>query len=263
MNFKSCFETATKNLKNSDNSENLEQPRRQSTPMGKRKRDSEDEEDSSSSSEDEMPPQILTPIGMLPKEAAKAIRRNELSRRLNKGASGWLCKYCAKGDGKIGGLSSFNMKIIYALEQDNRRALHEGQFIRLIVDKYNELIHQENMMRNSDIPLPRLTYEEYEMHLIKCFDEKNPVSQMWDRVEMIKEQIDFLQHNASTFRNQFGQVVVDNKTNRTIQSKEASLKGYLKEIDNIESREKREREKEKQKLRTQLQRTGKHDFYAG
>jgi hypothetical protein len=197
------------------------------------------------------------PIGVLPKEKRKKKRVNHLHNKLTvESGNVWKCKYCNTGDGKIDGLSSYNLKIIYSME-DDLRYMKPDQFVTTIVDKFNELVVEENQMRNPQERMEPLTYDEYELHLELCFGRRNVKEFMWRRIERYTEKIDYIGEHGELFRSQTGQLLLNHKDTKAVVSYENICKGYLAFIDRIETRERKEKEKEKQRLRNQLSRVGK------
>lgn len=225
----------------------------------KRRRDydndgSEDENESQSTA---ITVQGFSPIGLLPGALKKRRRIEQLKRRVCGGTTqGWRCKFCNIGDGKIDGLSNWNMKVIYNMEDDLRH-LKRDQFIRTVVDKFNELVVQENIMRNPDELMEEITYDEYELHLHVCYARRNVVETMWSRVKELMAEIDHIRTNGFKYRTQEGRFVLGHKDVSAVVQLERECRQYMLSIDKIEYRNRKEKEKSKAKLNNDMARRGK------
>lgn len=204
------------------------------------------------------PPVVLQPIGLLPRKQAKRQRTFELRNMIfQRTGRAWRCKYCDIGDGKADGLSSNNLRVIYAMEYDLRWSMSRQQFIETIVNKYNELVYEENLINNPTEQIPKLTVEEYELHLYECFEKRDIVSVLWNTNDEIQEQIEYISQTASIMRNpDNNSIVVDNKTYRTVSHLYAHMTKNLKMIDEMKRREEVAREKERAKRAKQQERAG-------
>lgn len=204
------------------------------------------------------PPVVLQPIGLLPRKQAKKQRAFELRNLIfQRTGRQWRCKYCETGDGKMDGLSSNNLRVVYAMEYDLRWSMSRQQFIETIVNKYNELVYEENLINNPTEQIPKLTVEEYELHLYECFEKRDIVSVLWNTNDEIQEQIEYISQTASIMRNpENGSIVVDNKTYRTVSHLYAHMTKNLKMIDEMKRREETARERERTKRAKQQERAG-------
>lgn len=252
--------------------EDLEKVTRHITPMNSRSRssnnnkrkysDSDSENDSSDREESEETSEAtnLRPVGRLARDNGKRQRLSMLKQRVYAANGGhWKCKFCSKGDGKIAGLCGYNMKLIYNLE-DDMRGLKQDQFIRTIVDKYNELVVDQNALYNPEEHIPKLTYDEYELHLYECYSRRNVKEWMWSRIEFYEEEIDYINTNGTKYVTEEGRRLLNHKDAKVLVSYESQMRTYLVCVDRIDTREKKEKEKEKQKLKQQMARAGK-SFY--
>lgn len=247
---------------------NLEQVRRQVVDMngrGKKRKnsntppDSEDDGSSGESENEEETSANLKPVGMLPEESKKKSRINYLKSKLCSPTGRWKCKYCGVGDGKIDGLSSYDMKLIYNLEED-LRDLQQDQLITTVVDTYNEKIVEENTMRNPQERLEKLTYEEYELHLIECYSKRNVKERMWKRANIYEEEIDYIRNHGMKFRTDDGRLLLNHKDSKTVSNMESQLRSYFICIDRISTRNKKDKERQTLKLKMQAARANK-SFY--
>lgn len=204
------------------------------------------------------PPVVLQPIGLLPRKQAKKQRVFELRNLIfQRTGRPWRCKYCETGDGKMDGLSSTNLRVVYAMEYDLRWSMSRQQFIETIVNKYNELVYEENLINNPTEQIPKLTVEEYELHLYECFEKRDIISVLWNTNDEIQEQIEYINQTASIMHNpDNGSIVVDNKTYRTISHLYAHMTKNLKMIDEMKRREETARERERAKRAKQQERAG-------
>lgn len=219
--------------------------------------DSDDEEDANLAAM-RKPPVVLRPIGLLPRKQARRQRIFELKNSImRRTGQSWRCKYCDTGDGKVDGLSSGNMRTVYAMEHDLRWSMTKPQFIDTIVSKYNELVYEENLINNPTEQVPKLTPEEYELHLYECFEKRDIISVLWNTNDDIQEQIEYISQTASLMQNpDNGSIVVDNKTYRTVSHLYAHMTKNMKMIDEMKRREELQHEKEKSKRAKQQERAG-------
>lgn len=197
------------------------------------------------------------PVGYLSDESKKRQRVQYLKQKLfPKDNRPWSCKFCSVGDGKIDGLSSWNLKAVYSME-DELKWMEEKQYIRLIVDKFNQLVSNENLMRNPDDVISDLTYEEYEIHLHLCIAPRNVKERMWSRVNSYCGEVDYIREHGLKYKHPDGRFALGHNDAKVVIAMESQIRQYLNYIDKIEVRERETKEAKRTKAKEEVARKGR------
>lgn len=177
---------------------------------------------------------VVTPINILPEEETRLARALELKTSQTGPDGRRVCKFCNYGDGKMGGLSGDKLNKIYNMEKQNKNRTNRHQFIHMIVNTYNDEVYKENVMRNPELRIPKLTYDEYEYHLIFCVEHYELYSLMRHRFLTLEEESNTMRRKCARFQREDGAYIIDKGVYVIIARLETLMEKYLTCMSQIE-----------------------------